>query len=143
MSLLDDLLSQDPHRIWSASCAIRILRDRHVLIDLAQNIDLIKEHTKGINLGGALRPNLSHLEFAIRKLAFIQTGAECLCALYPLDDLYSPNKEEEAGNIRIESTNLIDDKWVDYYLCSCTSCNARFRVEEREYHYPWWAWQRA
>jgi hypothetical protein len=145
MNLLDDLLSRDPHRIWSASCAIRTLRDRQTLTVLAQGLEQIKTHTKGIDLGGALRPNSSHLAFAIQKLEFIRSETVCLCSLYPLIDLYSPIAEEKDGNIQIESTNLFagDGQWVDFYLCTCTSCKARFRVEEREYHYTWWAWQRA
>jgi hypothetical protein len=37
----------------------------------------------------------------------------------------------------------LDGGWVDSYKCRCVLCGATYRVEEREYHYSWWAWQRA
>ena len=110
---------------------------------LASHLEEIKRKSEGVSLGGALRPNSTHLDFAIRKLEFINTSKECLCGLYPLDDLYDPNKEHKAGNIRITGVVRIEGKWVDHYECECALCGRRFRVEEREYHYTWWAWRLA
>lgn len=141
MGLLDDITSNDPGRIWSSSCAIRVLRDAEELRHLASRLDEIKRETKGIALGGALRPNSTHLDFAIRKLEFISSSKDCLCMLYLLDDLFDPKKEEKAGNIRITGTTCIDGKWVDHYSCECVLCGKGFQVEEREYHYTWWAWR--
>ena len=143
MSLLDDITSKDPHRIWSSSCAIRVLRDMDELKYLAAHIEEIKQKTEGVPLGGALLSNSTHLDFAIRKLEFVKSSDECLCRLYLLDDLYDPNREHKDGNIRITGVVRIEDKWVDYYECECLLCGQRFRAEEREYHYPWWAWRLA
>lgn len=110
---------------------------------LASHLPDIRRQTDGIALGGALRPNASHLEFALRKLEIVRLSEECLCSLYYLDDLFDPTREEKAGNIRITAVARIDGKWVDYYECTCTLCGKRFRVEEREYHYTWWAWRPA
>ena len=140
MSLLEDILSKDPHRIWSASGAIRHLRDRDELAVLIARLDDIKQATQGVPLGGALRPNSSHLDFAIRKLEFLKHSGECMCALYPMDDLYNPADEAKAGHVEIESTVLGEAKWVDYYVCRCMLCDKHYRVEEREYHYSWWKW---
>jgi hypothetical protein len=143
MSILDDITSTDPHKIWSSSCAIRELRDVEELKYLVSHLEEIKQKTKEVFLGGALRSNSTHLNFAIRKLEFVKTSKECLCRLYPLDDLYDPNREHKAGHIRITGVIRIEGKWVDYYECECTLCGQRFRVEEREYHYTWWAWRLA
>ncbi len=143
MSIFDDLVSKDTTRIWSGACAVRRLRDRGELAMLAEHIDEIKNATQGIALGGALRPNSSHLAFAIMKLEQVRGTQECLCSLYALDDQYNPSTEETDGNVQILETTLIEDKWADFYTCRCTQCDARYRVEEREYHYTWWAWKRA
>ena len=143
MSLLEDITSKDPYRIWSSSGAIKELRDIEELKYLASHIEEIKQKTTGISLGGALRSNSTHLDFAIRKLEFVKTSKECLCKLYLLDDLYDPERQHKAGNIRITGVVRIEGKWVDYYECECALCGQRFKVEEREYHYTWWTWRLA
>ncbi len=141
MSILDDLLSGDPMRIWSASGSVRHLRDQLELLELASHIDKIRNATKGVNLGGALRPNSSHLNFALQKLEYVRDSKGCLCKLYTLDEMYNPKREEASGYIRIVETKYLEGKWVDYYSCECVYCGVKFQVEEREYHYTWWAWK--
>ena len=140
-ALLEDLLSRDPHRIWAASSAVVYLRDPHELDHLAQHLAQIRRKTEGVELGGLLFPNSERLQFALRKLAYHRGRAGCLCLLYPEHLLYDPRKEAAAGHVRIEDTAYVDGKWVDAYLCVCTTCGARYRVEERESHYPWWGWK--
>ncbi|SMC20287.1 hypothetical protein SAMN02745857_00893 [Andreprevotia lacus DSM 23236] len=140
MSLLDDLTSQDPQRIRRASGAIRDLRDRPQLLALAAHIDAIRHSTADVELGGMLRPNRSHLDFALRKLALVAQSDACLCGCYPLDDLYSPNEEARDGHIEITAMEKVNGNWFEDYLCRCTHCGQRFRVEEQEYHYMWWRW---
>lgn len=142
MRLLDDLTSRDPKRIWEAACAIRKLRDHGELTALAAALDQIKSSTKGVDLGGMLRPNSSHLNFAIRKLEFVRDRSDCLCELYMQDDMYDPEKEAAEGNVGLTESVVSDDGWVEYYACGCALCGAKFRVEPREYHYTWWEWQR-
>lgn len=143
MSLLDDLTSADPTRIWSAACAVRRLREPTALQALAQHVDDIRQATRGVDLGGALRSNATHLAFALTKLDWVRRADACLCGLYPMDDQYDPRQEAADGHVRILGTALIEEKWVDFHTCQCTGCGATFRVEEREYHYPWWAWKHA
>lgn len=139
-SLLDDLVSRDPTRIWSSACAIRTLRDQRALGTLALHLETIRERTQGVSLGGALRPNASHLEFALRKLEFVKSSHQCLCVLYPQDDMYDPGQEEAQGNVRILETVRLEGGWVDHYQCRCALCGADYRVEEGESHYAWWSW---
>jgi hypothetical protein len=141
MSLLEDLISRDSTRIWSASCAVRHLRDEAALVELATHITHIRESTHGVDLGGALRPNSSHLAFALRKLEWVRDRQGCLCGLYTHDDLYSPVEEAAKGNIRIQQTHLLEGGYVDFYEVTCALCNTPFKVTEQEYHYPWWRWE--
>ena len=140
-TLLEDLTSADPTRIWSASSAVVLLRDPQQLDELARNLVLIWCKTRGVPLGGMLYPNAERLRFALRKLKYHRDRAGCLCRLYPEYLMYDPQKEAAAGNVRIEDTTYVDAKWVDAYLCICTTCGTRYRVEEREYHYIWWGWK--
>lgn len=141
MNLLDDLLSKDPTRIWSVSSAIRTLRDSALLAELATHIEQIRTSTQGIDLGGALRPNSSHLNFALRKLEWVRNSEGCLCGLYALDDMYDPPREAEAGNITILSTQYMEGGNVDFYNAKCNVCGTLFRIWEQDYHYPWWSWR--
>ena len=141
MTLLADLTSKNPERIWASACAIRTLRDLDELRFLAQHLAEIAASVRDVKLGGALRPNASHVNFALRKLRYVQSASGCLCALYPEDDLFDPNQEHAAGHVVIHTIRYIDNKWVDYYDCECCICGKHYRVEEREYHYTWWAWQ--
>ena len=142
MSLLQDITSQDPQRIWSSACAIRKLREPRELSLLAAHLDEIKVSTNNVPLGGALRPNVSHLTFAIRKLEFVRDSTQCLCALYLLDDLYNPLEEEQAGNVSVLDTTSNAEEWTTIYECQCRVCSAGYRVvEEQGGHYPTWAWQ--
>jgi hypothetical protein len=143
MSVFEDITSKDPHRIWLSSGAIRESRDMEELKYLASHLEEIKEKTKGVDLGGMVRLNSTHVDFAIRKLEWITTSTECLCRLYLLDDMYDPERESKSENIRITRVAQPEGTWVDYYECKCTLCGQRFRVEEREYHYTWWAWRLA
>ena len=143
MSLLEDLTSKDPVRIWSSSCAVRTLRDKRQLELLAANLDLIRKKTKNVDLGGALRPDSSHLEFAFKKLEYFRSSDGCLCGLYLMDDLYDPAIEQSAGNIQISDVVIGPNGWIDHQVCICSVCGTSYRVEQREYHYSWWAWQRA
>ncbi len=139
MDLLADFLSRDAHRIWSASGAVRQLREPHELARLVAAIDRIDAATRGIALGGLVGPNSRHLEFALRKLRFVRdVGGACLCALYAQDDLFDPEREAREGHVAIVSRDV-----PAYRLaCRCTGCAAAWDVEEREYHFPWWIWTR-
>jgi hypothetical protein len=140
MTILDDLLSRDAHRIWSGAGAIRKLYDRDALMRLAAHLPEIRDSTKGIPLGGAYHPNSAHLDYAFRKLEHVQADRGCLCELY--DMWSSPPEEAKAGRLRIDRTVSAPDNHVDFYECACVSCGGRYHVIERDYHYTWWGWCR-
>ena len=140
-TLLADFTSGDPHRIWAASGAVAKLRDVEELDRLAQHLPLIWCRTRGVKLGGMFVPNAEHLRFALRKLRYHRDRRGCLCHLYPERLFYNPQEEAAAGNVHIEGTTYVDGKWVDFYMCICALCGARYRVEERESHYLWWGWK--
>lgn len=137
-TLLEDLTSGDPTRVWSGTCAVVTLRDADALDALSDHLGDIKRATTGVDLGGALYPNSERLDFAVRKLEYHRDRAGCLCRLYPEYLMYDPRKEEAAGNVQIEAMSHAD--WAGEYTCRCTVCGTRYAVEEREYHYTWWGW---
>ena len=139
-TLLEDLLSRDPTRIWAASSAVVRLRDPQELDRLAQSVAEIRRETRGVALGGSLYPNAERLRFVLHKLEYHRGRSGCLCRLYPEYLMYDPREEAAAGNVRIEDTIYLEGQRVDAYGCACTVCEARYRVEEREYHYIWWGW---
>ena len=140
-TLLEDLTSADPHRIWSASGAVAKLRDVEEGDHLAQHIPLIWCKTRRIELGGLFIPNAEHLRFTLRKLRHHRDRCGCLCHLYSECLFFNPEEEAAAGDVRLESTTRVEGKWVDFYMCGCTLCGARYQVAEREYHYIWWGWK--
>jgi hypothetical protein len=142
MTALEDLTSKDLTRIRSACAVITDSRDRKWLKELSDSLRLIRENTQNLELGGALCPNSYHVDFVIKKLQFIRRSDECLCALYPDNMFFNPTQEQEKKRLQISDTIHIDGKWVDYYLCECTQCQSKFKVEERYGHYMWWSWKK-
>ncbi len=140
-SLLNELTSGDPEKIWSASSAVVHLRDTNALDVLAAHVSEIRDKTNDVELGGMLYSNRDRLKFVLKKLTFTKNKKGCLCHLYPDYLMYNPNNEAEKGNVRIIDTTYVEGKWVDFYTCECSLCGTRFRVEGREYHYTWWGWK--
>ena len=140
-TLLEDIMSGVPKRIWSGACALIKLRDTQALDRLAVRLAEIEGVTRDVALGGALFPNNEHLRFALRKLAYHRDRTGCLCRLYPEYLLYHPEQETAAGNARIDGVTYLGGNWVDAYTCTCLVCGARYRVEERESYYTWWRWK--
>ncbi len=138
-TLLEDITSRDPHRIWSGSWGIIKLRDTRELDVLVAHLNEIKRETRGIELGGMLFSNDRALKFALAKLKYVKNRTGCLCALYLLFDHYNPNEEQTAGNIRIVSMTG-GDTCYPAYVCECTLCGRTFSVDEAEYHALWWKW---
>lgn len=136
---LADFLSRDPERIWTASGAVMRSWDRKALRALAARAEEIKAATAGVELGGELRSNRTHLDFALRKIAFAM-GEACLCGLYPQNDLFSPEREAAEGRVEVLSETRKD--WTGHCICRCRTCGQDFAVrEENGYHYPWYVWE--
>lgn len=136
MSVLEDLTSRDPARIWAAACVVRGLTDPELLATLVTHLPEIRANTRGINLGGGLIQKSYHLDFAFTKLEYIRDQKGCLCGLYPLDMFFEPAAEEKSGHVTLLSTQSYTTD------CQCTRCGARYQVEEQDYHYTFWEWRR-
>jgi hypothetical protein len=137
---LPALLSKDSDRIWRTCGAIRRSWDRAALCALAGESARIEAATKGVDLGGMLRPNALQLSFALRKLSLAGTDA-CFCSLYRLDDLFDPTQEAEAGHVALSDAVVDMVNQEAHWTCTCRACGARFRATEvMGYHYPWYRW---
>ncbi|MTI08905.1 hypothetical protein [Curvivirga aplysinae] len=141
MKILEDILSQDVNKIWSASCKIRHIRDTKILNLLAAQIPQILRATDGIQMGASE----VHLSSALKKLNFVERNNEvssekrlCFCELYLTDIFYSPIEEEKLGYVEINEVQNIP--WNEKYQCICRACKQYFHVDAREYHYTWFEW---
>ena len=138
--IVNKIASKDPHQIRESSCAIIDMgQDREAIKPLLGLTDKIEGLTKGIELGGAFAPNSRFVSGAIKILKFHRDSNECTYQLY---NSQNPNDEVKKGYLAIRNITRIDGKWVDYYEASCTRCQQKFQIEEREGHYMWWAWKR-
>ena len=132
-TILADLTSGDTRRIHAATWAVIKLRDPVELDRLAAAVPEIERATANMDLGGIIYSNRRSLEFALRKLAYHRDRVGCLCRLYPEILGYDPEKEAEAGNVRIRDTGR----------CECVVCGTVFEVEYGEAHASWWEWSEA
>jgi len=143
-AVLQQLISPDANDVVSGCQAVAWSRDFEELALLAENLDLIRARTSGRALGGHFfRFEDVYLKFALQKLEWVKNNKGCLCGTYPDYMFFDPKTEEKNGHIRIDEIRRIEDKWVDYYACTCTTCGAAYRVKEGESHYVWWDWMRA
>ncbi len=143
MSILDRFTSGDSHEIWAASCEIAKCSSLDILDSIANELEDIESATSGIELGGGFCPNSYHLEFALKKLAFVRKNSGCLCALYPEYMFFNPINEEKSCNATVTEVKRIEGKWNDYYRCECNKCHTLYKVEEREGHFTTWSWTKA
>jgi hypothetical protein len=143
MNILDKFTSKNSQEIWSASCEVAKCNNLEILDSLATDIKTIEIATKGIDLGGGLCPNSYHLEFALKKLRYVEQREGCLCVLYPEYMFFNPIDGEKNCSITITEIVQIDGKWIDYYKCKCNKCYASYKVEERDGHFTFWSWSKA
>ena len=136
-TLLEDFLSGDTHRVYSATWAVIRSRDPAEIDPLLPAVAKIRHETENLPLGGMLRSNNASLDHALDKLDLYRRR-QCWCASYPGHDQYEPAKEEAAGNIRILSTS--EPGWSMTYDCECTVCGRGFTVEQGDHHIMWWKW---
>jgi hypothetical protein len=139
--VLADFLSRDASRIWRAAGTVMASWDRVGLRRLAAEAEAIRTATEGVPLGGMLRPNATHLNFALRKLEFA-VGDACLCGLYPTYDMFDPDREAERGHVVVEAVENAD--WTAVHAVRCGSCGQAYRVtQEFGGHYVTARWERA
>lgn len=142
-TIIREITSRDPDEVWRSACEIISSGQEPLKIKpLIGFLPLIKEKTRGLEMGGAFASNQRFVDCAIRTIEFYKNNGGCPCALFGGHDCMDPNKEAEKGYIRITDKVLLDGNYVDYYLATCTRCGQDFKIIERDYHYTWWGWER-
>ena len=140
---LADFLSGDVTRVVAAAHAVRGCHDRAMLALLAGQIDRIRAATRGLDLGGELRPNASYLDVALRKLEAAR-GIACLCTVFSSDEMANPQTLAAAGVVEILSAVDDPNLWETRIELRCKVCSLRYIVrEDNSYHYPWFEWAKA
>ncbi|GAA4682398.1 hypothetical protein [Nocardioides nanhaiensis] len=138
--LVQDLLSGEPSRVLSATWTVIGTRDPELLAPLVTALPAIRSATAGLDLGGALIQNATHVRHALTRLQLVADG-ECLCTAYPDHLLHDVAREQQRGHVRVEGTVPNERQWEPDRICVCTACGRRYQVEQGEYHYPWWQWR--
>lgn len=137
--LLDEILSGNPHKVWSSSCAImKLSQDDERIKEFIPHLEEIKSKTANLDMGGLLLPNDRFVKKVIKILEHYQKGQECSCCL--LDGNDNPTYYKTI-DINAE-VNFNDSNRVEYYEVKCKKCNQKYKVYEREYHFLWWEWQK-
>lgn len=139
---LQALLSSDPSRIRAAARDIAHLRDATELDVLAAWIGRIDRAIAGIALGRTLLADDVHVTFAMRRLRYWQEHAGCTCGLYPHYLFFDPRREAQHGHVRIKALGEAEGGWGQMHTVICSECGSGWQASDREYHYPWWEWQR-
>lgn len=138
------LMSADKSEVCSGSHDVIRTREKDVLNELSSNLDnIIYSTNKKIRRGTNLQVN--PLDHAIEKLALYLRADSCLCSTYTCKGYSQYDPEREAANQHVAITNkeLHESGWGHIWNCQCNVCGAKYIVEYREYHYPWWLWSKA
>lgn len=139
--IISEITSRDTHKVWNSSCKIiEIGQDTERIIELIPYLDLIKDKTKGLKMGGGLAPNQRFIDFAIRILEHYKSSQECSCNLY-LEHSINPEREEKNGFITILEKKQGD--WEIDYLIACTKCGTEYKVNRNDGgHFPYFDWKK-
>jgi len=142
MDLASSLDSTDTDLIVQAAHAVRYEWNRDLLCSLATVADRLAQRLPGLTFYQSLLPPSAHVQAAIDRIRLAATP-HCLCGSYLTDTHYYPEHEAAAGRVHLLE-EAADHRDCAYdFLCECPVCHARFQVHYRDYHYPWWLWQRA
>lgn len=137
--LLDDILSGNPQKVWSSSCAIiKLSQDDERIKEFIPYLEEIKAKTANLDMGGLLAPNDRFVKKVIKILEHYKMERECSCCLLDGNDNPAHCKTIDIK----EEVYFQDSKRVDYYMVECRKCNQKYKVYERESHFLWWDWQR-
>lgn len=137
--LVTDFLSGDPSRIMHAVWEVFATRRPEILSPVASALPAIATATADVELGGALASNHDHLQHVLHRVELFQQGG-CLCAAYPSHPFYDVAKEERRRHVWIRESLATEQQRAPDLICECRNCGRRYRVEQGEYHYPWWKW---
>jgi hypothetical protein len=137
--IISDITSRDTHKVWRSSCEIIMIgQDSEKIKELIPYLDLIKEKTKGLDMGGGFAPNQRFVDFAIRTIEFHKSPNVCSCNLY-LEHSINPEKEKENGFIEITDKKV--GHWEVDYEANCCKCGQIFNINRNDGgHFPWFKW---
>ncbi len=80
LKIIAGITSGDSQNVWFASCEIISLgQDAEKIKPLIAYLPLIKEKTKGVEMGGLYAPNQRFVNFAIRTIEFHRDSIACPC----------------------------------------------------------------
>ncbi|MES2592565.1 MAG: hypothetical protein V4608_11825 [Bacteroidota bacterium] len=138
--IIQNLTSKDISKIRTAACEIiSFSQEREKVLQLKDFRQLIIDKTADLEMGGAFAPNKRFVDYALDIIDFHSSETCCPCNLYSeyRYECNGPNKEMEKGNISIDSITRIEEKWIDFYSCTCLKCGQKYQTFEREGHYMW------
>ncbi|KNY06968.1 hypothetical protein [Microbacterium sp. GCS4] len=136
-TLIEDYESGDPRRVLHAVWQTIGCRDPELLKPLVTTLPRLRSRTEGVELGGMIYLNSTHLDHAFRVIENYRDGL-CWCMAYPDSLTYDPRKEQDRGHAEIRSTST--PGWEMTYECACTVCGQVFDVEQGDHHVTWWRW---
>jgi hypothetical protein len=137
-------------KILTSTDADSILRDAHEIRNswdfdklrgLSSQAEALEKRLPKLSFGGALRLNRTYVESAIERIRLCVSGS-CLCEMYLKDEMYDPERESEAGRIKILKKVINKEKMQTEIDCECKACGQTFHAEDRQYHYTWWEWDK-
>ena len=109
--IISEITSRDTHKVWNSSCKIiEIGQDTERITKLIPYLDLIKDKTKGLKMGGGFGPNQRFVDFAIRILEYYKTSTECSCNLY---------LEHRSVDVLFQIVNVSPKKQKNEINCYC------------------------
>lgn len=133
--LLQDFLSRDENRISSAIDVVNGSGDSVLLAPVAAELRAVLVSLQEADF---VIVDGNPVELAVDRLEIVRSGG-CLCATYPRRSA-DPQREADAGWVRIESETRDAPGARPRRVVVCTSCGSMFDVEEGEYWATWWKW---
>jgi len=126
--ILEDFLSKDARRIWSASGKVlnSVITDREDIEALFPHLGEIRSATSGIDFGGAFLPNKRYLDKALMVIK-ASKSSECLCKYAFTDYGQSVESLENVGFILLSKKT---ENFVTMGEVECSRCHQRYIAEE-------------
>ena len=136
------LLSGEMEQIRKVATTILECRNLSELQELSKNsnefIKMVGELTPAKGVDDVYR---TEALLAANLINQVSLGG-CFCASYKTIG-FSPEHRSEDGSISILSVQIDHEKYESHYICECTQCKARYRVECIEQNYgPRTTWKR-
>lgn len=126
--ILEDFLSKDARRIWSASGEVlnSVITNRDDIEALFPHLSEIRNATSGIDYGGAFLSNKRYLDKALEVIKESK-GSGCLCEYAFTDYGQSVESLKNVGFILLskKTENFITTGEVE-----CSRCHQRYIAEE-------------